>query len=382
MKNIKKSKKNRKKKGFTLIELLAVILILGIIALIAIPQVVSIIEGANKGAAETSAKVFLKAVNEKVPLSRLSGEEKLNDNSYSVSELYDKNLGLTGQEADGGYVQIENGAVSSGVVFINGYTVTYDNNTYTTTKGYLFKNGTPIYFNPETGSFCKASEAVSKNNTKTGCMKWYVFNDEEEKDTIDMILDHNTTVAAYWKGKNNYTNYTDGPIQAYNYLQSDTSSWIGVPERTDSYVYSNDSGATYTINYSGMHARFITANEIAKIVGLTSWDEKTKQIGDWFYFDGRDQTTYAHGLGTSEFGWLFDNIYNCGSYGCNINEPSLKHYGYWTASAVNGSTANVWRVTTKGRLFDDNAIPSNVNGRGGVRPVITISKDLLLKKEN
>lgn len=51
-------------KGFTLIELLAVIVILAIIALIATPIVLNLIEKAKKGAAESSAYAYIKAVEQ------------------------------------------------------------------------------------------------------------------------------------------------------------------------------------------------------------------------------------------------------------------------------------------------------------------------------
>ena len=33
----------------------------------------------------------------------------------------------------------------------------------------------------------------STTGTKSGCMKWYVFNDKEGNATVNVILDHNTT---------------------------------------------------------------------------------------------------------------------------------------------------------------------------------------------
>ena len=75
------------KKGFTLIELLAVILILGIIALIAIPTVTNIIEDAKKKAAETSAKMYIDAVEQYLAISEItSNYVKLQPNqTYQVS---------------------------------------------------------------------------------------------------------------------------------------------------------------------------------------------------------------------------------------------------------------------------------------------------------
>lgn len=54
------------RKGFTLVELLAVIVILAIILAIAIPGISNIIESAKKGAAESNAKMLLKAIEYKM----------------------------------------------------------------------------------------------------------------------------------------------------------------------------------------------------------------------------------------------------------------------------------------------------------------------------
>ena len=379
-----KKRKPKKKKGFTLIELLAVIIILGIIALIAVPQISNAIETAHKGSAETSAKHFLRAVEQKIPLSKLTNKDEIKNTTYSVQELYEKNLDIRGLEADGGFVEIDNGTVERSIVFIDGYTVIYENNEYTTEKGYFLKTGTPIYLNPETGKFCKSSEAISETGVKTGCMKWYVFNDSDDRDTIDMILDHNTTGATYWKQD---TNYSTGLSNILEALKTDTDGWTGIPVRTDTYSYTNDSGLSYTLSYTDKRARLITANEVAQIVGLTSWDEKSATLefngntvsgGDWYYLETQGKTKTSTQQGQNEYAWLFDYTSNCYSAGCNIKTESREIYGYWTASAINGRQNNVWRITSAGRVYDDNAVPSNtyVQGRGGVRPVITLSKDL------
>ena len=54
------------KKGFTLVELLAVIVILAIILAIAIPGISNIIEASKRGAAESDARMLLKALEYKM----------------------------------------------------------------------------------------------------------------------------------------------------------------------------------------------------------------------------------------------------------------------------------------------------------------------------
>ena len=310
-------------------------------------------------------------------VSQITGENNYMENGvYDISEIGE--VSIKGTKPVSGSVTIKDGEVKKYSLIIDNYKVVndgYDIQVIQKDNYNLYKNGSVVYFNPETGKLCESDEAVSSNDIKSGCMVWHIFNDDEKSSSVNMILNHNTTGAMYW---NSTSDYINGPLDAFNQLKEDTKLWLGVPERSDKYEYSNDSGVSYVINYSGLRARFITANEVANIVGFSSWNEKSATIDDWYYFDSKDGSNYKTGIGTSEYSWLFDNIWSCTNYGCNMNESQKRYYGYWTASVVNGKNNNVWRVTTKGRIFDDDANPTVVTGRGGIRPVITINKDILL----
>ena len=79
---------------------------------------------------------------------------------------------------------------------------------------YYYENGTAIYYNPVSGTKCNASEAVSTTGTKTGCMKWYAFNDDSESSTVNMILDHNTTAGIVWNSNNKNVAYIDSNLKS------------------------------------------------------------------------------------------------------------------------------------------------------------------------
>ena len=334
-----------KKKGFTLIELLAVIVILAIIALIATPTILSVIEKARKGATEQSALGYIDAIEKQVAINQVKGENLITDGTHDVPI---SDVTVKGETPTKGWVTIEKGIVTNYSFVIGKYVVTKDkkvekgeepatkpSGTVETTYT-VYPNGTAIYYNPETNSKCASSEAVSTTGTKTGCMKWYTFNDEgANSSTVNMILDHNTTagVASWDESKTQIT--------------TDTKDWN-----------------------SSLNARLITANEVAKITGNTNFD--ASKIGQkWFYFDSNDQTRTATTQGASKYSWLYDYTYKCTSYGCNIADSS--NYGYWTSCVYADNSSKAWRVN-----WDGNLIYISVGNTGdGIRPVVTISKNII-----
>ena len=237
---------------------------------------------------------------------------------------------------------------------ISSNNVTYQNKTvnsaldelYNKISNKTYSNGTVIYYNPETNKKCSSSEAVSTTGTKTGCMKWYTFNDEGiTSKKINMILDHNTTATVSW-------NISNGMNEVIVALSKDTVTW------------NND-----------LNARLITANEIAEITGNTSFNGTTSTYSNWFYFDSNNQTQTVTTQGTSKYAWLFDYTNSCTNYGCNVADSS--NYGYWTSTPVAGSGSRVWRVYYAGRLSTYFAGSEGGRPNYGVRPVITVSKSII-----
>ena len=345
-----------KRKGFTLIELLAVIVILAIIALIATPMILGVIEKARKGASEQSALGYVDAVEKQVAINQVKNENLINDGTYNVPMT---GITLKGEAPTKGWLKIEKGMITNYSFVIGKYVITKGSETVKgdeptkseeeVTKTYpVYSNGTAVYYNPETNSKCNQSEAVSTTGTKTGCMKWYTFNDEgENASTVNMILDHNTTTKVAY----NSTKINTEPKEVATALTTDTTGWN-----------------------SSLNARLITAEEIAKITGNISFIESALTSNKWFYFDSNNQTQTVKNQGKSNYYWLFDYTSGCTTFGCHISDSS--NNGYWTSTPVSGSSSNVWLVSKNGRLYYYNA---NDNTYRGVRPVITVSKDIISK---
>ena len=317
-----------KNKGFTLVELLAVIVILAIIALIATPIILNVINDAKKQAAKDSAHGYVDAVDKYIVSSELE-DESIPDGIYKVEDL-NKKISVKGSIPDRGSIEIENGSVKSYELEIDGYLVSNGEvGKVSITK--KFENGTVVYYNPVSGEKCKSSEE--------GCMKWYVFNDEEGNATVNVILDHNTTAKVVWNSTGNNSEMKEVKRK----LEEDTKDWKNT-------------------------ARLITANEVAKITGNTGFDAN-KENQSWFFLDSNNQTQIANSTNKSKYAWLFDYTNECTNYGCN--KPDSSNWGYWTSTSYKGSSTKAWPVYRDGSLSSDYYVTSSDHG---IRPVITISK--------
>ena len=389
--------KLKNKYGFTLIELLAVIVVLAIIALIATPIVMNTIKRSKKGAAERSADNYIKQVETAVAEERLSKNEVLEgeyqitsdgnlcrDKSASCSDDNKIKIEMSGTKPTSGKIKITNGSVdqSSSSMTIGDYTVSYNSTkkTYeatekgTSTKTYA--NGEVVYFNVTTGEKCSNyTETQSNIGTKSGCMKFYAFNDNGGSN-VNLLLDHNTTAEVFWNLK---VSTASGPKEVLNQLKKDTALWQGTitPENYSIDQSEQGSGVKYAVDYSDYKARLITAQEVAQITGNTTFDEKTSS--SIFYFDTNTTTEsktckYGNTSGCN-YGWLYDRTdTDCTNYGC-LNNSDLPTYGYWTISPNASTSGYAWCVYYNGGTLTNGYVGGA--HRHGVRPVITVAKSNL-----
>lgn len=106
-------------------------------------------------------------------------------------------------------------------------------------------------------------------------MKFYAFNDADW-DTVNLLLDHNTTALVQWNDnyydENGMPSNVNGPDNVLEQLKSDTAAWQGVESPT---TYNVDQDvqtgrAKYIINYrdGGYNARLITIQDIDQITKI------------------------------------------------------------------------------------------------------------------
>lgn len=212
----------------------------------------------------------------------------------------------------------------------------FDNNEFD------YPNGTIIYFNPQTGTKCNNYiEANSLNENKEGCLKWYIFNDNKLSDSVNMILDHNTTYLISWNTRINTNNEMKEAKDELNKLVTEFK-WVISP-------------------------RLIEAKEIAEI---TKNENFNGQVGESFYFETNIISRPKNY--TNLYSWLYDYTYDCKKYECYNSDSST--IGYWTSTKVSNNKNEAWGVYRDGSL-DSSLI--YFNNYLGVRPVINVSKNII-----
>lgn len=444
--------RNSKTRGFTLIELLAIIVILAIIAVITVPIILNVIENSRRGAAIDSAYGYKEAIHDYYLTKLSEDIDYQLNGIYTVSDgkLIGENeegtslthtILFSGTKPSSGNVGITNGVITSACLVVDGYEVELQGSTFTTsgkgdcgevpttdktfrgdvitdkatTKSEETDRTIPstghdgvvaiVYLDPtDLSTECNATLAKAnvKDNgsvtgVKSGCMKWYAYKDENGYYT--MLLDHNTTesVVAWNIDNGEDTTNFDGPStatgQALATLKDHTKDWVEAelvaPEDnyTASWTY-DGTPHSYTINYSGYRARFISAEEINKtIMGLNVTNASEIVSGK---LDSKCDKQDDCSAGDNKHGWLLDYL-GCGAPASATTAPSCKNfgcnegkqfdpYGYWTATAVASGVYGASIVTTSVRtvsfsgVLDIGAVYVGSSGSYGVRPVIKISK--------
>lgn len=237
---------------------------------------------------------------------------------------------------------------------------------------HVYANGYIVYYNPVSNSICAPTEYQKNFNSngtptgiKTGCMKWYVFNDNKLSETVNLILDHNTTEIIKWNDSGNNVSYeSSNLISEINKLVND-ENWAVMP-------------------------RIITADEVAKIVNadeLLKWNSSKiyrntniETDSSWFYLDGTGatyttwQTKISDATNKSAYSWLYDYTNDCETYGCNKSDSTT--YGYWTSTPCKNSETQMWTVYRPGSMGISDS-DANVLG---IRPVVSVSKSSLKNK--
>ena len=336
------------KKGFTLIELLAVIVILAVIALIATPLIMNVIDEAKKGAAKNSANGVIEAG----ALKLAHDIESVTSGAFQGKTYTEtSNLEFKGTKPSKFTLTFNGKGEAEFKGFISGYCITksFENSEVEIDESKktaddcvnggakVFANGEAIYFDPSTGKSCNNYvEANSLNENKTGCLKWYAFNDTKENDSVSIILDHNTTAAL-------------------------TS--LGVDDELNALKQNADWKYTPTL---------IRLEELARIVGL---DISDPILTTGFYLETQtqempsfvDMENPGNAQGKAKYTWLFDYTKFCIGYGCNKEDD--KTFGYLVDSS------NISDVKAMGVVYS--AVFPN-DGLGlGIRPVIEVPKSIL-----
>ena len=265
----------------------------------------------------------------------------------------------------------------------------------TTYTGTYLQAATEIYFNVTTGTKCDIFDFTSNggntaNYMTSGCLKFYAYMEDDLSYT--MILDRNLVGQSTWAESGNNGS---GPVTAAPTLKTATDSWVGtITPKNYINVYTTSGIATaYRISYEteGYKARFITSDEIAHIVGNTSFNSSSTTESDWFYLDGATavstgatwQTQIATASQKSAYAWLFNYISSCPNFGCNVDAVSSTYsLGYWTSDSIANTTNKAWAITMVGSMNGwarpNGTVTYNVNNTSvGIRPVITVLKSTL-----
>lgn len=183
-------------------------------------------------------------------------------------------------------------------------------------------------------------------------------------------------------------NYLDKSIYTYNNNQYTADSYVSVTVSGNgntydivssceqAYAYIKDATIVYYNPVTG--AKLMSLRELKTILGLAS--TSTAKYG---YLNSSLATT--NGVSNDAYAWLYNYTNSCTDYGCNVATSGT--YGYWLDNSDVVSDLDAYAVLYDGTYdcltynVSYSFYGGNINraggNKGGIRPVITISKTSL-----
>jgi len=434
---IKKNKKEKRKLGFTLIEILSVIVILGILMIIAVPSIGNHINNSKKEGYVDTAKSLANGVrnlihnrklrlNDKEATYYIDGKCVKTNNGYRspYGEFEKAYIVVTVSEEGNNYYWTSVDVTGSGVrniinvdkldkdkieSDIDPSEITADGGIDGRNKIIIIGSNcqredsfeTTIKINSQTGEriipFCKKASILHSatctrddglgcnNATETGGLITYgtlpdgspkagdaydcdvnndkVFDSETERfyyiksEGNNSVLIHsinvnNQTMYAYDSAKKNIF----GPRTGYQLLPS-TIEWTNpklilpgtrtITSETGGNVTKGGTLGTFT--YTNKAARFLTAQEVNAVCGITIGSSVVGELNDCT--------------------WLLENL------GYYERASGTRTYGYWLETPKSNSNYEAWCVDGRSRFVYKGG--ANQTTYCGVRPAITIkTKDI------
>ena len=241
----------------------------------------------------------------KINYSCNGGEGTMESSTLTINDTKNlsKNQCTKSSSAFKGWATEENGSVvflDEEQIIFNDSLFLEDNslNLYAVWEVVDFELGKTIYLDPTNiENRCDSLNSSSVAGTKSGCMKWYLFNESENE--ITLLLAHDTSSSIQFDNEN----------QLISYINSDTNSWIGNP-------------------------RLLTAEEIVSLTGISDFDKQN--------------ITGSYSL-SDNFKWLYSNFSSNG-YWTATKSDSTNSYVWWSVLS-NGrlvcSTSNVVRLAIR-----------------------------------
>ena len=401
-----------KKNGFTLAEVIGIIVVLGIIAITATPIILDTLDRGKKDARVDSAYGYMSAIEQLYFDKQGSGSFEFSNDYYTVSELTSLGIKYDGNvPSNTSWVSIDEVTVIDGCLQFDEYAIEILNGVVSksyngTCRTYRVFNGTYespkiddthkgiVYMDPTDFTVkCDSTNSVSTVGTKTGCMKFYIY--DSNKDDSYLILDHNTSTSVVWSGSSSVL--TSGPREALYQLYVDTASWDEVNELSSEDNYTFTSGdydytidytkhytlnnSTYTLTDGAMRAKLITAPEIVNLYYTGNWSVSCPGTCGLYFGSGDgtgyDSQTVAQKAKQTKYSWLFDYLEGCSAKGCSTYTGNADgvNKSYWTATANSGDTASAWHVTFAGGVNTDSISSTS----RGIRPVVKLSNYLFMR---